>query len=569
MDDRRGHGQTGAGGKALVLGSDHSSFLSVIRSLGRRGIEVHIAWCPEDAPAARSRYVSRAHRLPHPADDRWAQALAELMRTESFDLVLPTNDPTLIPLQLARAELETAGRIYLLGDRAFEITFDKVKTRQLAVAHDVPVAPGRLVSSPEQIDAILATAAYPLVIKPQLSFNSDDLDQRNSVCRVDERSDAREAIEERLWLGHVLVEECIEGPGWGMEVLASDGEILLSQQHERLHEPQRSGGSSYRRTVPRHPAFLDAVTRLVSDLRYTGVAMFEFKGDPDGRWVLIEINGRFWGSLPLSLAAGIDFPYGLWQLLVDGRNQVSNQYRTDIYARNLKRDMKWAWVNRHVGSRDATPTAGSLSRLAREAGNLVRLREHTDQFTLDDPWPGLAEFGQLGRAARERLRSEVVGRAPLRQRRQRRARTAFRTAGTILFVCHGNICRSPFAAAATKLMLPPSVAVLSAGTGDVEARRPPSVARRVAREFGVDLDDHRSRRVTRELVERADAIYAFDEHHRHELVRRYPAARGKLFLIGALGSGPWTIGDPLNGSERVFRRAYADIKAALAQAARL
>src|SRR5205807_469712 len=119
-------------------------------------------------------------------------------------------------------------------------------------------------------------------------------------------------------------------------------------------------------------------------------------GDPTNEsWVLIEINGRFWGSLPLSLAADIDFPYALWRLLVDGRNEFANQYRTNIYCRNVKRDLKWMWLNLRADRTDPVLATLPLPHVATEITNAVRLREHTDEFTIDDPWPGIAEFAQL------------------------------------------------------------------------------------------------------------------------------------------------------------------------------
>src|ERR687896_254854 len=87
---REGTHRRGANGrKALVLGHDTRAFLGVVRSLGRAGIEVHVAWFEEGAPALRSRYVARAHRIPayRPGDDAWKGALIALMRAERFDLV--------------------------------------------------------------------------------------------------------------------------------------------------------------------------------------------------------------------------------------------------------------------------------------------------------------------------------------------------------------------------------------------------------------------------------------------------------------------------------------------------
>ena len=87
--------------KVLVLGKSDSSFLTVIRSLGRQGIAVHIAWCPPTEVARRSRYVRAVHELPpfRPGDDSWKRTFLDLCARERFDLVIPTNDPTIIPLR--------------------------------------------------------------------------------------------------------------------------------------------------------------------------------------------------------------------------------------------------------------------------------------------------------------------------------------------------------------------------------------------------------------------------------------------------------------------------------------
>src|SRR5229473_318873 len=128
-------------GKVLVLGDDLRSFLSVIRSLGRRGLRVEVGWCAPDCPARFSRYVSRFHVLPpySAKDSGWKLAFKRLLQSEDFDLVIPCDDPRIIPLQFNRAELEPLARIYLLEDRAFQITSNKLASHQLAKELGVPV----------------------------------------------------------------------------------------------------------------------------------------------------------------------------------------------------------------------------------------------------------------------------------------------------------------------------------------------------------------------------------------------------------------------------------------------
>src|SRR5213594_1667453 len=104
--------------KALVLGIDTRSFLSVIRSLGRAGVQVHVAGYPPDGPALRSRYITQVHELPpyDAADGLWLAAIDHLMRQEAFDLVIPCDDRSVIALQTNRQELEKLGRLYTMSD---------------------------------------------------------------------------------------------------------------------------------------------------------------------------------------------------------------------------------------------------------------------------------------------------------------------------------------------------------------------------------------------------------------------------------------------------------------------
>ena len=162
--------------KALVLGDpadDIQSFLSVIRSLGRGGVEVHIGWCPPDIDALWSRYVARVHRLPtYDQDDGdWKSVLIELMDREAFDLVIPCTDPSLIPLQVHRSELETHGRIYLLSDDAFQVVSDKLKANALARELGLRVPRELAVERPEQIEQVRAELRLPVVLKPQWSYD--------------------------------------------------------------------------------------------------------------------------------------------------------------------------------------------------------------------------------------------------------------------------------------------------------------------------------------------------------------------------------------------------------------
>ncbi len=173
--------------KALVLGDDVRSLLSVIRSLGRGGIEVHMAWQPADSEALHSRYLTRLHSLPayRLDDDRWKPPLIELMDRERFDLIIPCSDPTTVPLQTNRGELEPHGRIYLLDDRVFGVVSDKFAANELARSLGIAVPSERVVHNIDECDRVRETFELPVVLKPQWSYDPGTLGPRRLVRKLD------------------------------------------------------------------------------------------------------------------------------------------------------------------------------------------------------------------------------------------------------------------------------------------------------------------------------------------------------------------------------------------------
>lgn len=550
-----------------MLGHDTRSFLTVVRSLGRRGLEVHTGWCPADAVAATSRHIAVRHEIPHPGprDEAWKTSLIELLQRERFALVVPTDDPTLIPLQRNRGDFESHARVYLLSDEAFDVTFDKIKTHELAQSLGVPVPVSATVTSEHEIDAALARLAMPVVVKPRASFSADRLFSRNWVRRVFTREEAEQTIRQLLARGPVQVQENFAGLGVGVELLAAEGEVLMIFQHERVHEPLSGGGSSYRRSVAVTPALGEAARSLMRALSYTGVAMVEFKVNPrTGEFTLIEINGRFWGSLPLAVAAGADFPVALYDLLTQGRREFPQGYRLNLHCRNLKSDLKWQWTNLWADKRDPTLATRPLWRVAAEVRHLLLLRERSDTFVLDDLRPGFVEVGRLlggaWQAAKNHVKRRTSKLPPLRSRLEQRARDALAASGPVLFVCLGNICRSPFAEICARAHWPDRVKVASSGTFPVPGRASPAVACEVAREMGLSLDGHRSSVLTGRMVDEAGVILVFDESNRRSVLAAFPQARRKVHLLGALsGRGLEEVRDPFGGDETDFRDVYRQI----------
>jgi protein-tyrosine-phosphatase len=164
---------------------------------------------------------------------------------------------------------------------------------------------------------------------------------------------------------------------------------------------------------------------------------------------------------------------------------------------------------------------------------------------------------------RERWLVSALGRRTL----ARRARRALERAGSVAFICYGNICRSPFAAEYARQLWSDAIRVSSAGVGvdgGTQGRRSPPAALEVGREHGVELAVHAAQPLSDSLVAASDVLLVFDRENLRDVLQRFPAARDKTYWVGALRpAGPLFISDPFGQSADRFRQVYAEIVAAV------
>lgn len=133
----------------------------------------------------------------------------------------------------------------------------------------------------------------------------------------------------------------------------------------------------------------------------------------------------------------------------------------------------------------------------------------------------------------------------------------------VLFVCSGNICRSPLAQVMASAALRDEgidATVESAGTAALSGQMAERGARRQAEALGLSLDEHRAQSVTRELIEAADLIICATARHRDYLHRFYPGAPKKIVSFHDV-TGMGDIPDPYGGDES----DYVEVREQLAK----
>ena len=142
---------------------------------------------------------------------------------------------------------------------------------------------------------------------------------------------------------------------------------------------------------------------------------------------------------------------------------------------------------------------------------------------------------------------------------------------SILFVCLGNICRSPFAAriAEQQASSGSTIRFASAGLRTTQAAASPREACAVAATYGISLVDHRPQQVSQELIHAHDMIVVMEAAQLQTLVAAYPEAVDRTFLLplfdtrGPSGYGRYNIADPFSQPAAAYDECYQRITTAV------
>ena len=453
--------------------------------------------------------------------------------------------------------------------------FDKHNTRELARSLGIAVAKGRLPRPDDTADAVFAELGRPVVVKPRKSYSVEELQSRGKVRIVDGAAELQLLLP-TLDPGSFLYEAFFPGRGAGVSVLAHRGKVLQAFEHHRVRET--GAGSYYRISAGLTPELERSCADIVAALSYTGVAMFEFRLGDGGGWILLEVNARPWGSMPLPVGLGIDFPYRWFKLLVDDVETPSAAYRVGIYGRNLIPDL---WSTLSEGKHLRATYRGLLGFASNrffELGRMFTGREIHDVLVGDDLKPGLLELRNAVGDLAGRVARRIPGATLMLQMRARAglARALGRAAGgevRLLIVCQGNICRSPFAEALLRARLLPqarSVALASFGMLPRPGRPSPDFAIAAAAARGVDLRSHRSAHLSRAEAEAATAIFVFDDINRAAILERYPDLSAPVLRLGDFAPDHvGNIDDPIDGNRARHDETYDAIAESIAGVARL
>lgn len=299
-----------AQGPVIVTDGETRPALATVRSLGARGLPVHVLAAGPRALAGASRFATAVHLVPSPQDApaAWADAVLRVATALPGALVVPVTE---VALGSAFAfGLERRLALAAPPAAAYARAVDKHGLLEEARACGIPVPRSLLIESAEPPDPLPPGFSFPLVVKARRSRWLDQGRWRHGSVRIVANEAAlRGALRAPDFAAGALLQEWVPGAGAGIFLLVDRGRCVVRFAHRRLREKPPSGGVGVLcESVAPDPQLTAWSELLLARLGWHGVAMVEYRRAPDGRAWLMEVNPRLWGSLQLAIDAGADFP---------------------------------------------------------------------------------------------------------------------------------------------------------------------------------------------------------------------------------------------------------------------
>lgn len=572
----------------LVAPANSRPALGVIRSLGRAGARVTAAF-PENkilsrSEPAHSRYIREIVRCPDPGShfgdfQKWVERRIHI---HSDELFLPINEAAVAAGAVVRDRVGRSDRFVMPADEHLTFTLSKVAATQAAsrLGLDVPRSVFLRSSGSEPLSHDEGQLRFPLVVKWDNHVDETGAYRQGGNCIAHDRK-MLEAILTELEPTPcaVMLQEFVPGRGVGGFYLRHNDNTLLKFSHRRLHEVPWSGGASSLSESTNDPLVLDAGERLLAGIGYQGVAMVEFRQLPGKQPVFLEINGRLWGSLGLALLAGADFPRAMVEAHLAGRTLVEQPDLSRVVrCRNLRLELDHIRsIFRSHRNGDRHPP-GRLRAVASLVFHAIAPRTRSDLFWTDDPWPGFATIRREASDWAYHVRTYLATREQARHKRALSSRLVANaervrqyapqaSSAGILFLCYGNICRSPYAFARWEQMrahAPCLPRASSAGFHQRPHRTTPSRFQAAAAHRGIDLSSHLSQVVTAESLDAAGLVVVMDGANALAVEGLLPQAIEKTVLLRAIAGGrDFEISDPYGQPLPAGGIAYAQIDRSL------
>ncbi len=321
--------------KVLVLDGDHKNALAIVRHLGKsRKYNIDLICYSKASVAYFSKYANNKYiiRGPKKYPEKFIQSLLDILSKNEYKTVIPVSYISFQLCSKFRDEISLLTNINIASNDQIKLASNKIATYDICKKLGIPFPKVYQIKVIDEINSI--EIKFPCVIKGPFEMG------KNLVDYASNKKDLVAKYHKMCNLYNFkdvlpIVQNYIVGEGAGFFAYYKNGKCINYFIHKRIREYPVTGGASTVAESYFNEDILKYGERILDYLKWEGVAMVEFKKDNlTNEFNLMEVNAKFWGSLDLSLSAGVNFP----QMLIDGA--LENQVTTSEYYKLLR----YQWI---------------------------------------------------------------------------------------------------------------------------------------------------------------------------------------------------------------------------------
>ena len=302
--------------RIMLTDASYKHTLGAVRTLGKRGFHMIAGSTSRHSISFYSKYCQERVIYPSPRNEKeFVGFLCNYACEKKVDVILPIGYLASTTLSRHKSEFDGLAKLPVADYEFMQIAGDKDRTMKFAASLGIKVP--KMYTEKDNI------SSFPVVVK--------GLMESGTVKYANSNHDLSQ-----FDLKNSLIQEYIPGQGYGFFALFNQGKPRAIFMHKRIREYPRTGGpSTVAESVYDEELKIQGL-RLLKALNWHGVAMVEFKKDSrDNEFKLMEINPKFWGSLDLATASGVDFPYLTTKMALEGDIEPVFKFRTGVKFRWL------------------------------------------------------------------------------------------------------------------------------------------------------------------------------------------------------------------------------------------
>lgn len=305
---------------AVIL-SCHTTGLAIIRSLGIMGVPIIAAtYEPKVDMGHHSRYVKKILTIPHPenSEENFIGALTDFAKNKERMALIPADDLTLLAVARNKNLLDEYYMTFCADRQITETVLNKKLSYQIAKENNIEIPDTYFPKSIDEAIDQSHSLTYPFLIKPYFSHHYFKLFHLKMVL-VNSLEEMKTEYNRALRSGvEIMLQQHLAGDD-SLEVnynsfISKNGEMIEFTGEKVRLAPPRFGVPCVVKSCGEISEVSMAGRKLLNAIGYRGYSCTEFKKDVrDGRYKLLEVNGRHNRSSLLCLLSGINFPWIMYE----------------------------------------------------------------------------------------------------------------------------------------------------------------------------------------------------------------------------------------------------------------